>query len=578
MVFISVQRLQSVLGGKMFCDKYVTYLKNEGNKTFSWEEVRDSFEIHIPEQFNFAYDVLDTIAAETPEKEALVWCDENEERIFTFADISRESKRAANFFMHQGIKKRDIVLLFLRRRYEFWFMLMGLHRIGAIAIPATTQLMPHDIEYRITAAKVKMIVAVDEEPLQKNIEVACENTAVSPMLISVNTEKTGWLSYEKEVLKESIDWKIPEGDNYPCNQDNAIIYFTSGTSGNPKMVAHNFYYPLGHIATALFWQGVKENGRHLSIAETGWAKALWGKLYGQWLCGCAVFVYDMESFNPKKVLEKIAAFKITSFCAPPTVYRYLLRENFENYDLSALEQCTTAGEALTPEMYDKFLEKTGLQMREGYGQTELTLTVGTFPGMIVKPGSMGTAAPGYDIDIIDSEGNSCSLGEVGEIILRLDKKRPFGIFSGYYLNPDKTGEAFQGSIYHTGDSASRDAEGYLWFSGRTDDMIKSSGYRISPFEVESVLLCHPAVFECAVTGVADEKRNQIVKASIVVREGFDPSLSLARDIQLFAKKQAAHYKYPRLIEFVAELPKTSSGKIRRYEIRNSNNKENNKAL
>ena len=550
----------------MFYEEYLTCDMDNG-----WEAAQKSFSLHIPDNFNFAYDVIDRYAAEAPEAEALVWCnDKGEEKIFTFGVLAKEINKAANFFTAMGIARGDTVLLFLRRRYEFWFILPALHKIGAIAVPATVQLASHDIEYRIQSAGIKMIVAVQEKQLQQEIQKAAEAAYKKPLLVWVHDEMDGWISFDKLSKNMSDEFSLPAGTKRPCGEDTALLYFTSGTSGNPKMVAHNFLYPLGHIVTAKLWQRVKQGGRHLSVAETGWAKAMWGKIYGQWLCGCAVFVYDMDVFIPRKLLEKLAQYRVTSFCAPPTVYRYLIREPVENYDLSALEECTTAGEALSLDIFDTFKEKTGISLREGYGQTELTLVTGTFPGMDVKPGSMGKPAPGYDIDIVRPDGSSCEADETGEIILRLDKGHPFGMFGGYYKNPEKTAEVFRGGVYHTGDAASRDKDGYFWFSSRTDDLIKSSGFRISPFEVESVLLQHPAVFECAVTGVSDPKRGQAVKAFIVLNRGYTPSKQLEKELMFFAKKNAALYKAPRSLEFVQALPKTHNGKISRAAIRSQN--------
>ena len=535
--------------------------------------IDEKYKIKTPEHFNFAFDVVDRFATEEPEKIALVWCnDKKDEKILTFSQMAKNVNKTANVLKSLGIKKGDSVMLILRRRYEFWYMLLALHKIGAIAVPATVQLLTSDIVYRIEKAHIKMIVALNDEQVVEHIETALEefstkpeNLEKNPQLLLANGNKEGWIDFENQFEKASetfTDVRCAE------NFDTSILYFTSGTSGYPKMVTHNFFYPLGHIVTAKCWQNVKENGLHLSLAETGWAKALWGKIYGQWLCGCAVFVYDMETFIPKKVLEHLQNYKVTSFCAPPTAYRYLLREDFSHYDLSSLTQCTTAGEALTQDIFDTFKKQTGITLREGYGQTELTLTSGNFPWVEVRVGSMGVASPNYDVDVIRPDGTSCNPDEVGEIIVRIDKSKPLGMFSGYYEDEEKTRQAFSDGIYHTGDSGRKDQDGYFWFEGRTDDMIKSSGFRISPFEVESVLLNHPAVFECAVTGIKDDRRGQIVKATIVVKEGFKPCRDLAREIKLFAKKNTANYKTPRLIEFVDELPKTHSGKIRRVEIRN----------
>ena len=537
------------------------------------EYIDENYKIKTPEHFNFAFDVVDRFATEEPEKIALVWCDDKgNEKILTFGQMAKNVNKTANVLKSLGIKKGDSVMLILRRRYEFWYMLLALHKIGAIAVPATVQLLTSDIVYRIEKAHIKMIVALNDEQVVEHIENSLEefstkpeNFEKNPQLLLANGNKEGWIDFENQFEKASetfADVRCAE------NFDTSILYFTSGTSGYPKMVTHNFFYPLGHIVTAKCWQNVQENGLHLSLAETGWAKALWGKIYGQWLCGCGVFVYDMETFIPKKVLEHLQNYKVTSFCAPPTAYRYLLREDFSHYDLSSLTQCTTAGEALTQDIFDTFKKQTGITLREGYGQTELTLTSGNFPWVEVRVGSMGVASPNYDVDVIRPDGTSCNTDEVGEIIVRIDKSKPLGMFSGYYEDEEKTRQAFSDGIYHTGDAGRKDQDGYFWFEGRTDDMIKSSGFRISPFEVESVLLNHPAVFECAVTGIEDDRRGQIVKATIVVKEGFKPCRDLAREIKLFAKKNTANYKTPRLIEFVDELPKTHSGKIRRVEIRN----------
>lgn len=541
----------------------------EGSLEFSsYEEMREKFSIKIPENFNFAYDIVDEYAGTEPNRTALVWCDDNdEERYFSFFDLAEASAKTANFLKERGIKKGDRVMIILRRRYEFWFFLLALHKIGAIAIPATTMLLAKDVEYRNKAANVKMIVTVDEENLQEEVEKSLENSPSVESLVTIGKKRKGWISFYDFYESESPIFKRPSGEEGTENSDIMLLYFTSGTSGYPKMVEHNFSYPLGHIVTAKYWQGVLNGGLHLTVAETGWAKAVWGKIYGQWLCGSAVFVYDMNSFVPAKLLEKMAKYKVTTFCAPPTVYRYLVRQNLKKFDLSNLKCCATAGEALNDEIFNKFYELTGHKLKEGYGQTELTLTIGNFPGMEIKPGSMGKPAPGYNIDIVDSQGNSCPAGETGEIVIRLEKGRPFGMFAGYYKDDELTAKVFEGNLYHTGDTAYKDQDGYYWFVGRTDDMIKSAGYRISPFEVESVLQKHPAVLECAVTGVLDPKRGQVVKATIVLNEGFTGDTKLSRDLQAFVKENTASYKYPRVVEFVDELPKTISGKIRRVEIR-----------
>lgn len=540
----------------------------------SYKDLYENFKIHVPEDFNFAYDVVDEYAKNDPKKEALVWCDDNDEsHIFTFKDLSLASKRTANFLVANGIQKGDRVQLMLRRRYEFWFFLLALHRIGAIAVPATNMLTSADLEYRFKAADIKMVVSYDDPNLQKEIESAKEKAPSVQSLVAIGQPRQSWISFYDDYEICSSKFERPSGENAIRNDDIMVIYFTSGTSSNPKMVAHTFTYPLGHIITAKYWQNVVDGGRHLTIAETGWAKALWGKIYGQWIAGSAVFAYDMNTFIPGKLLEKMAEYKITTFCAPPTVYRYLLQQDLTKHDLSSLQFCVTAGEALNTDIYDRWLQKTGLKLYEGYGQTELTLTMGNYPWDDPRPGSMGMPSPGYRIDIVNPEGDSCKVEEVGEIIIRIDGGKPFGMFGGYYRDEERTQKVFEGGVYHTGDTAWRDQNGYCWFVGRTDDLIKSSGYRISPFEVEEVLLKHPAVLEVAVTGVEDASRGQAIKATIVLQSGYTASKELAKDIQLFTKKVAASYKSPRIIDFVTELPKTISGKIRRVAIREKDKQE-----
>ncbi|MDR0662834.1 MAG: AMP-binding protein [Spirochaetaceae bacterium] len=531
----------------------------------SYEELREKFKLHIPRDFNFAYDVVDKYAAMEPERRALVWCDDAGERVINFGCLAKETNKAANFLTALGIKKGDAVMLILRRRYEFWFFLLALHKIGAIAVPATNMLLEKDLVYRNNAAVIKMIITLDDPRLQNETDKALAASPSVKHLVTVGPDRAGWTRYRPSCFSEAFE--RPEGGAGAKNGDVMLLYFTSGTSGEPKMVLHDFTYPLGHIVTAKYWQNVVDNGLHFTVAETGWGKAMWGKIYGQWISGSAVFVYDMLSFVPQKLLEKIWRYRITTFCAPPTVYRYLVKINLKKFDLSSLTYCTTAGEALNPEVSNKFKEMTGLSIREGFGQTETTLIVGTFPWMEVKSGSMGRPAPGYDVDIVDGGGRSCAAGEPGEIILRIDKGRPFGMFSGYYNDEALTEAAFSGGIYHTGDIASRDEDGYFWFSGRADDMIKSSGFRISPFEVESVLQRHPAVLECAVTGIYDPHRGQVVKATVVAAPGYELNPALGRELQDYVKRETAAYKYPRIIEFAEELPKTISGKIRRSVIR-----------
>ena len=534
----------------------------------SYEDLYENFKLNIPEDFNFAYDVVDEYAKTEPKREALVWCDDNDEsHIFTFKDLSIASQRTANFLVEKGIKKGDRVMLILRRRYEFWFFLLALHRIGAIAIPATNMLAAEDLEYRFKAADIKMVVSYDDPALQKEIDTACEHTRIVETLVTIGQSRQNWINFYDDYEICPPSFPRPTGDAATHNDDIMIVYFTSGTSSNPKMVAHTFSYPLGHIVTAKYWQNVIDGGRHLTVAETGWAKALWGKIYGQWIAGSAVFTYDMKVFIPGKLLEKMQEYKVTTFCAPPTVYRYILQHELDKYDLSSLKHCTTAGEALNLDIYKRFLEQTGLHMQEGYGQTELTLTTGNFGWSKPRPGSMGMPSPGYRMEIVNAEGKPCEVDEVGELIIKIDQGRPFGMFGGYYRDAERTEKVFEGGVYHTGDTATRDKDGYYWFVGRTDDLIKSSGYRISPFEVEEVLHKHPAVLEVAVTGIEDKDRGQAVKATIVLQKGYEASKELAKEIQLFTKKIAASYKSPRIIDFVSELPKTISGKIRRASIR-----------
>ncbi len=535
----------------------------------SYEDLYKNFKISIPEDFNFAYDVVDEYAKTEPKREALVWCDDNDEaHIFTFKDLSLASQRTANFLVEQGIKKGDRVMLILRRRYEFWFFLLALHRIGAIAIPATNMLAAEDLEYRFNAAEIKMVVTYEDPALQKEVDKAKSKCESVEKLVTVGqTARQNWISFYDDYELFPSTFERPTGDDATHNDDIMIVYFTSGTSSNPKMVAHTYTYPLGHIVTAKYWQHVVDGGRHLTVAETGWAKALWGKIYGQWIAGSAVFTYDMTTFIPGKLLEKMAEYKVTTFCAPPTVYRYILQHGLSKYDLSSLQYCTTAGESLNLDIYNKFFEQTGIRMQEGYGQTELTLTTGNFGFSEPHPGSIGKPSPGYQMEIINAEGKPCEAEEVGELIIKIDQGKPFGMFGGYYRDAERTEKVFEGGVYHTGDTAYRDKDGFFWFVGRTDDLIKSSGYRISPFEVEEVLHKHPAVLEVAVTGVEDKSRGQAVKATVVLQKGYEASKDLAKEIQLFAKNIAASYKSPRIIDFVTELPKTISGKIRRATIR-----------
>ncbi len=526
-----------------------------------------NLKINVPENFNFAYDIVDEYARIEPEKKALVWTnDQGQFREFSFADIKRYSDQTASYFQSLGISHGDRVMLILKRRFEFWFSIIALHKIGAVCIPATHLLKKKDLVYRNNSAGVKAIVAVGEDEITKEVDEAMQHSPSVGFRISVGPSvKEGWLDF-----KSGIATAPPFASQRALakNSDISLLYFTSGTTGNPKMVAHNFTYPLGHIVTALYWHKVSENDLHLTVADTGWGKAVWGKLYGQWLAGAAVFVYDHEKFDPVDLLSVISKYKVNTFCAPPTVYRFLIREDFSAYDLSALKYCTVAGEPLSAEVYNRFFKLTGIKLMEGYGQTETTLTIATFPWMEPKPGSMGMPNPAYKIDLLHPEGRFCEDGEVGEIVVKTSEHIPIGLFKEYHCEPERTKAVWHNGYYYTGDLAWRDEDGYFWFVGRADDVIKSSGYRIGPFEVESALMEHPAVVECAVTAVPDEVRGQVVKATIVLAKDYRPgTVELSKEIQDHVKHTTAPYKYPRVVEFVDELPKTISGKIRRVEIR-----------
>ena len=536
----------------------------------SLEDFQKNFEIIVPDNFNFGYDVVDEWARTNPDKLALLWTnDEGAEVRYTFADIKRKSDQVAAFYQSLGIGKGDCVMMMLKRRAEFWFSIVALHKLGAVAIPATHLLTPKDLIYRANSAQIKMIVSADEPIMIQHVNDCLKDAPSVKIRVATGSyNKDGWYSMD-EGMKNAPEFHRPEHVN--DNHDISLLYFTSGSSGNPKMVAHNFLYPLGHIVTAKYWHNVNEQSLHLTVADTGWGKAVWGKLYGQWLSGAAVFVYDHEKFTPANILAAMVKYRVTSFCAPPTIYRYLIREDLSQYDLSALKYCTTAGEPLNPSVFEFWKEHTGLDIHEGFGQTETAMTIGTFPWMTPKPGSLGVPNPAYDMDLLTNDGRSAEDGESGEIILHTDKRLPLGLFEEYYHNPELTKTVHNNGIYHTGDVAWRDGDGYYWFVGRTDDVIKSSGYRIGPFEVESALMTHPAVVECAVTGVPDEVRGQVVKATIILAKeykDYPDKEALIKEIQDHVKKVSAPYKYPRVVEFVEELPKTISGKIKRVEIRN----------
>lgn len=534
----------------------------------SFEDFKANYVLNVPDNFNFGYDIVDEWAAKEPDKRALLWTnDKGECREFSFADIKKYTDSTAAYFQSLGIGKGDIVMAILKRRYEFWFTIIALHKIGAVIIPATHLLTKKDLVYRNNAADIKAIIAVGEEPVVTHINDAMPESPTVKMLISVGpVVPEGWLDFHEGIDHAPAFTKV---ENANKNEDPLIISFTSGTTGNPKMVMLDHVYPLAHIVTAKYWHNLHENSLHLTIADTGWLKAVWGKLYGQWIVGACVFVYDHDKFAPADMLKMIEKYRITSLCAPPTIFRFLIREDLTHYDLSSLEYCTIAGEALNPAVYEQFKKLTGISLREGYGQSETTLSVFTSPWITPKPGSMGVPNPHYDVDLLTPDGRSAEAGEQGQIVIRTDKKYPVGLFKGYYRNEELTNDALHDGVYYTGDVAWRDEDGYFWFVGRADDVIKSSGYRIGPFEVESALMTHPAVVECAITGVPDEIRGQVVKATIILAKEYKDKAcaKLVKEIQDHVKKVTAPYKYPRIIEFVNELPKTISGKIRRTEIR-----------
>ncbi len=527
---------------------------------------------NIPDNFNFGYDCIRAIAEKSPDKRAMMWVSaEGDEKTFSFSDIERYSNKAANFFLEQGIKKGDKVMLVLRRHYQFWFAILGLHKIGAVAIPATDLLTQKEFEYRFETAKISAVVCTGYSEAYKEIDKSQENYKDLNIKIIVNADKTpdGWVDFDEQIENQSDSLERIE----TSKDDYMLMYFTSGTTGYPKIAAHNFTYPLGHIITAKWWHMVEEDGLHFTVSDTSWAKAAWGKLYGQWLLEAGIFVCDFKRFDPVMLLPMFKKYNITTFCAPPTVFRFFIKENLSLYDFSSVKHTTIAGEALNPEVYSQFLGMTGLKLMEGFGQTETTLLTGNFYGAKPKPGSMGKPNPCYDVCLVDGDGNEVATGETGEVVIKTAENIPTGLFTGYYLNEKKTNEAWHDGMYHTGDMAWKDEDGFYWFVGRGDDLIKSSGYRIGPFEVESVLMEMPQVLECAVTGVPDLEgsRGQLVKATIVLANGYEPSEMLKKEIQTYVKEHTAPYKYPRLIEFVDSLPKTVSGKIKRVDIRSKDN-------
>lgn len=517
----------------------------------------------VPHKFNFGYDVVDEYARLCPEKRAIVWCNsKGEERIFSFGDVSGISNRIVNYFIAKGIKKGDYIMTMLNRRWEYWMTAVACHKLGAVIIPATHLLTPKDIAYRCNSVQVKLIIATAEDDVVEHIRLAIDKCN-APCVFTEDVE--GFENFDKGFMAQSD--VLPDIDR-PYGDDPLLCYFTSGTTGQPKMVQHNFEYPVAHIVTAKYWQQVVDDGLHLTMAETGWAKCSWGRIYGQWIAGTAQFIYDYNGrFTPTDILPFIGKYKVTTFCAPPTIYRFIVKEDLSLYDLSSLTHCSTAGEALNAEVFKQFYEATGLKIYEGFGQTESTVILANYGDFAEPiPGSLGKPSPVYDIYLIDDEENTVPDGCEGEIAIKL-RPHQIGLVANYKGDEARTQEARGGKYYHTGDLAKRDADGVYWFVGRKDDIIKSSGYRIGPFEVESALMEHPAVLECAITGTPDPLRGQVVKATVVLAKGYEPSEELKKEMQTFVKRLTAPYKYPRVIEFVEQMPKTVSGKIRRVEIR-----------
>ena len=517
------------------------------------------------DKFNFAFDIVDEIAKKDPEKLAMLHIDKHKvERRFTFNDMKRASNQCANYFKSLGIKKGDRVMLVLKRHYQFWYAILALHKLGAIAIPATNLLQEHDFDYRFNAAEVSAIVCTADGDVAHQVDLAEPASPTLKTKILVGGEREGWHNFDEEFPLFSAHFYRTE--DTACGNDLMLMFFTSGTTGYPKIAAHNYKYALGHYVTAKYWHGVDENGLHFTISETGWGKALWGKLYGQWLCEGAVFTYDFDRFDAADILPMFAKYHITTFCAPPTMLRMMIKQDISQYDLSSIKHMTTAGEALNPEVYRQFEKATGLQIMEGFGQTELTLMIANLMGNSHKLGSMGKPTPAYDVDILDPDGNPVPDGETGEIVVKTSDKVPCGLFAGYYKNQEKTDEVWHDGYYHTGDTAWRDEDGFYWYVGRVDDVIKSSGYRIGPFEIESVIMELPYVLECGVSAAPDEVRGQVVKASIVLVKGTEPTEELKKEIQDYVKHHTAPYKYPRIVVFKDELPKTISGKIQRNKL------------
>ena len=542
----------------LLCNKFVTAQEDENG-------VLQGVSFSDEDTYNFAFDTVDAIARREPEKLAMVHvANDMTERRFTFKDMKDASSQSANYFKSLGIKRGDRVMLVLKRHYQFWFAILGLHKLGAIAIPATNQLMEHDFVYRFQAADVSAVLCTADGNTAEQVELAEKSADMSLTKVLVGGSREGWHNYDEEY--KLFSRRYERAGDAPCGSDPMLMLFTSGTTGYPKMATHSYKYALGHYATAKYWHLCERDGLHFTISETGWGKALWGKLYGQWLCEGAVFTYDFDRFDAEKILPMFAKYNITTFCAPPTMYRMLIKQDLSGYDLSSIHHATTAGEALNPEVFYQFEKATGLRIHEGFGQTEMTLGIANLYGAEIKPGAMGKPVPGYGIDIVDTDGNPVENGVNGEIVIRTDPKPTCGVFLGYYRNQEATDAVWHDGMYHTGDVAWRDEDGYYWYVGRADDVIKSSGYRIGPFEIESTIMELPYVLECGVCAAPDEVRGQVVKACIVLVPGTEGTEELKKEIQNYVKQHTAPYKYPRIVEFRTELPKTISGKIQRNKL------------
>lgn len=545
----------------------------------SYEDFKENYRVNPPEKFNFGFDIVDAWAKEDKEKRALVWCDDHgQEKVITFDEMSRLSNQAANYFKSLGLTRDSVVMLIMRRRWEYWVCATALIKLGVIFVPGTLQLTKKDVAYRANAANIELFVCVNDEYVLTQVENALpEAPCIKHRAVVGGGQRDGWIDLNEAISAFPETFERSDAVADLNNNDVMQMYFTSGTTGMPKMVCHNYIHPLGHIVTAKYWQQVQENKLHMSVSDSGWAKFGWGKIYGQWICGATIFAYDMDKFVPVKLLEKISQYKLTTFCAPPTMYRFMLQEKVEDYDLSSVENWATAGEPLNPEVFNRWEELTGHKIANGFGQTEGTVLVANFKWFETKSGAMGKPSPIYNIKLLDSDGNECESGEEGEIVIcGIDKEPPVGLFIGYYRDEEQTKEALGSGNYNLKDVAWQDQDGYMWFVGRHDDVIKCSGYRIGPFEVESALIEHPAVVECAITAAPDPIRGQVVKATVVLAKGYEPSDELIKELQNHVKKTTAPYKYPRIVEFVDELPKTLGGKIKRAQLREESKQKESK--